>query len=234
MAVALKDHALTTVEALLGYLGEPSVLDPNGVQHDKAARLINAYSSAINKYIKRRLLPSTSEEDKIFSYTGNGFLSLAPFEARLIHTVTLHTDLPESAWLALANQSPTQAAQWRPNPRSGSGEGTYTYLTLPELGQYHPLYDEPALTRRNLGYQVTVNADWGVESSSEVADDIELALWIACANAWRNPEGYRNRQLGPLAASDYDSYVPGTEEGLSLPRASRALLSGYRRRTGVR
>jgi hypothetical protein len=234
MPVEAQPYALTTVAEFLGYLGEPP--DTQGKQRDKAQRLINAYSAAIRRYIKRQLLPSEDGTEKTFAYTGNGFLSLAPFEARAINAVTLHTDLAESAWVVLANQSPTQEAQWRAGPRHRSEQGTYWYLQIPELGPYHPYYDEPitSLTRRNLGYQVTVDADWGVAAESDVPDDVELALWIACANAWRNPEGYQSRRLGPLAATDYQDWVPGTEEGLSLPRASRALLSGYRRRTGVR
>jgi hypothetical protein len=234
MPVAAQPFALTSVEEFLGYLGEPS--DSTGKQRDKAQRLINAYSKAVNRYIKRQFLPSEEASDKIFAYSGNGFLSLAPFEARAIGAVTMFTDLPESSWVVLANQTETQEAQWRPNPRHKSEQGTYWYLTLPEHGAYHPYYDEPvtSLTRRNLGYEVTVNGDWGVAEDTDVPDDVELALWIACANAWRNPEAYQTRRMGPLAASDYSDYVPGTEEGLSLPRASRALLSGYRRKTGVR
>jgi hypothetical protein len=87
------------------------------------------------------------------------------------------------------------------------------------------------LNRRNLGYEVTINADWGV-TDSDMPDDIELAIWIAVANAYRNPEGFMRRQLGPLSASDYDD--PVSTEGLSLPRASRSLLAPYRRKTGVR
>jgi hypothetical protein len=107
-------------------------------------------------------------------------------------------------------------------------------MTLPEIGPYHPYYDEPVTTlnRRNLGYEVTVNADWGVPET-DFPDDIELAIWIAVANAWRNPEAYQHRSLpGGLSGMDYVD--PSTTEGLSLPRASRSLLWPYRRRTGVR
>lgn len=229
----LKDYALTSVEALLRHLGEPA--DTSGTQGDKAIQLINGYSAAALRYLKRKWKPVEDAADKIFSYTGDGFLSMRGFEARAIHTVTLYTDMPESGWIVLANHTPTQEAQWRPNPRNQTEWGTYTYLTLPEIGPYHPYYDEPitTLNRRNLEYQVTINADWGV-TATEIPDDVELAVWIACSNAWRNPEAYQRRQLGPLAAADYESYVPGTEEGLSLPRASRSLLSPYRRKTGVR
>jgi hypothetical protein len=215
------------------HLGEPP--DQSGKQTDRAQQLINSYSAAINRYLRRQLKPGEDDEDKLFAYSGNGFLSLAPYEAREIHTVTLYTDLAEAGWIVLANQSPTQEGRWRANPRNRSEQGTYYYLTLPELGQFHPYYDEPVTTlnRRSLGHQVTVNGDWGVDQD-DVPDDVELALWIACANAWRNPEAYQSRQLGPLSGQDYGDVIPGTEEGLSLPRASRALLSGYRRKTGVR
>lgn len=236
MPVDPSPFALTTPEEFLAYIGEPSVLDPNGKQHDRAQRLINAYSRAVNRYIKRQFLPTESAGDKIFPYNGNGYLSLTPFEARAIHTVTLYTDLPEASWVVLANQSPTQEAGFRANPRHKTEQGTYWSLTLPELGEFSPYFDEPitTLSRKNLGFQVTVNADWGVAETEEVPDDVQLALWISVANAWRNPEAYQRRQLGALSAADYESYTPGTEEGLGLPRAARALLSGYKRRTGAR
>jgi hypothetical protein len=230
MPVTANADALTTKEAFLAYMGEPT--DQSGAAADRAQRYINGYSRAALKYLRRRWTVETAT-DKIFYYSGNGFLSLAPFEARTIHTVTLYTDMPTSGWQVLANQSATQEAQWRARPANRSEQGTYLYMTLPEIGPYHPYYDEPitTLNRRNLGYEVTVNADWGV-TQSDVPDDIELAIWIACANAWRNPEAYQTRHMGPLMATDYAE--PAETEGLSLPRASRALLHPYRRRTGVR
>lgn len=223
--------ALTTVEAFMRHLREPADLD--GEARDRAQYLINSYSTAAVRLLKRRMKPVEDGADKIFYYTGNGMLSLAPFEARTINTVTLYTDMPESGWQVLLNQSPTQEAQWRARPSNKTDEGTFLYMTLPEIGPYHPYYDEPVTTlnRRNLGYEVTINADWGV-ALSEFPADVALAVHIACANAWRNPEGYQRRQLGGLDAVDYND--PATTEGLSLPRASRSLLWPYRRRTGVR
>lgn len=232
--VAPKPYALTTVEALLEYMSEPP--SSSGAQRNRAQGLINSYSKAALRYTKRQWKPTEDATDKLFAYTGNGFLSLSPYEARAIHTVTLYTDQPESGWQVLANQTPTQAAQWLPNPRHKTDQGTYWSLTLPEIGRFHPYYDEPVttLTRHNLEYQVTVNADWGV-AEDETPDDIELAVWIACANAWDNPEGYRRRRGGAIDGEDYDDHVEGSEDGLSLPRASRALLHDYRRRSvGVR
>jgi hypothetical protein len=184
--------------------------------------------------MRRQLMPSDqSASDKIFFYNGNGYLSLAPYEARTINTVTLYTDRATSGWYQLPNQDATTDAVWKPHPANKTEEGTYWSVTLPEIGRFHPYFDEPVtlLTQRNLGYQVTINATWG---AGEVPSDVALAVWIAVANAWRNPEGYQSRSLGPLSHQDFSTVVPGEEEGLSLPRASRALLSGYRRRTGVR
>jgi hypothetical protein len=230
MPVDPKPYALTTVAEFLAYIGEPS--DQTGKQQDRAQRLINSYSAAINRYTKRQWKPLENGVDKIFAYRGDGYLSLAPYEARAINLVTCYTDLAESAWWVLPSQSPTQEAGWRPNPRQKSRENTYWWLTLPEIGRFHPYYDEPVTTlnRRNLGFQVTVNADWGVDQA-DIPDDVELACWIACSNAWNNPGAHQSRRLGPLQTSDYEAYVPGTEEGLALPRAARSLLSDYRRKT---
>lgn len=232
-AIAPSSLALTTTTAFLAYLGEPE--DSSGDQVDRAQQLINVYSAAALKFIKRSWKPVDDATDKLFHYNGNGYLSLAPYEARTIYTVTLYTDQPTGAWLVLNNQTANQEAQWRSYPANKTSQNTYLYLTLPEVGPFHPYYDEPVTTlnRHNLGYQVTINADWGV-NVQDLPDDLELAVWLACANAWRNPEGYQSRSLGPLSAQDYVDIVPGTEDGLSLPRASRALLSPYRRRTGVR
>lgn len=231
MPVQPNDDALTTTAAFFEYMGEPT--DQDGTMADRAQRMINAYSSAAVRYMRRKLKPVENAADKKFYYTGNGFLTLAPFEARAINTVTLYTDMPSSDWMVLSNGDATQEAQWRVRPTNKTALGTYLYMTLPEIGPYHPYYDEPVTTlnRRNLGYEVTINGDWGV-SATDMPDDVELAVWIAVANAWRNPEGYMRRQLGPLSASDYDD--PATMEGLSLPRATRALLAPYRRKTGVR
>src|SRR5437868_9683335 len=108
MPVAAQPYALTTPAEFLAYLGEPP--DSQGKQTDRAQRLINGYSKAINKYLRRRWKPVEAAVDKIFAYTGNGFLSLAPFEARTVHTITLYTDMPTSGWLVLVNQSATQEA----------------------------------------------------------------------------------------------------------------------------
>jgi hypothetical protein len=229
-----KPWALTTVDAFLDYINEPA--DQNGKKADRAQRLINSYSAAVNRYTKRQWQPLEDGTDKVFAYSGNGYLSLAPFEAREIYTVTLYTDLADASWLVMPARSSTQESQWRVNPRQRSQEGTYWWLTMPELGPYHPYYDEPitTLNRRNLGYEATVNGDWGVDFA-DIPDDVQLALWEACANAWTNPGANRTRQLGPVTTTDYESFVPGTEEGLYLPRAARSLLSPYRRRgAGVR
>lgn len=230
MSIAAADYALTTTSEFFTYLGESD--DDAGRRRDRAQLLINAYSKAVIRYIKRQFQPTEDAADKLFSYIGNGYLSLAPFEATEIYTVTIYTDLPESGWVVLPNQSATQESRWRPNPRHKTLEGTYWSLTLPEVGPFHPYYDEPVTTlnRRNLAYQVTVNADWGLPVE-DVPYDCRLALWIAVANAWRNPEAFRQRSLGPLQFAP-DMEVAGADtEGLSLPRAARSLLAPYRRRT---
>ena len=232
-AEAASPFALSTPQRFLDYFGEPA--DESGAQTDRAQKLINAYSKAINKYVRRQFKPAEDEGDKIFAYDGTGYLSLAPYEARVINTVTLYTDLAEAAWLELPAQTTTSEARWRPAPRNRTDEGTYWSLILPELGPFNPWYDDQVIGRRMLGFQVTVNADWGIgeeddEIAASVPEDVELALWIAVANAWRNPEAYGRRSLGPLSFQDAEG-GDMAPEGLSLPRAARALLAGYRRRS---
>lgn len=224
-------NALTTVDEFLAYIQEPA--DQSGAQIDRAQRLINSYSAAAMKFLRRTWKPVEDATDKIFYYTGNGFLSLAPFEARTIYTVTLYTDQPSSNWMVLSNGDSTTEAQWRARPANQTEQGTFLYMTLPEIGPYHPYYDEPVTTlnRRNLGYEVTVNADWGV-TQEDVPYDIQLAIWIAVANNWRNPEGYAQRRMGPMQIMEAPD--PSGTEGGALPRDSRSLLYPYRRRTGVR
>lgn len=226
MAVDPSVYALSTPARFLRYLREPA--DADGRNTDLAQELINGYSKAIQRFTRRQW-NTEDAADKIFRYRGNGYLSFGNYEARQIYTVTLYTDKEQDSWRVLNNQTTTQAAEWRANPANKTEEGTYFSLQLPEVGRFNPYYNQPTTLLQPFDFQVTVNADWGIGTAS-IPDDVVLALHIACANAWRNPEAYQSRQLGPLAASDYESVVPGEEEGLSLPRASRALLSAYRRR----
>jgi hypothetical protein len=217
--------ALTTVENAKPHLGRSNVSVPN--DEDRIQQLINSYSRAIRLYTGRQFLPTEDAASKRYRYEGNGFLSLAPFELRSVTSVTLYTDLPQSSWVVLAAQSATVESQFRLEPRNGTPEGTYVWMTLPEIGMFSPLVPEPIVTRRGRGSEVTIAGNWG---AGAVPADVELACIIAVANGYRNPEGFATRSMGPLAFSEnMEPVVLSDEAGQSLPRAARALLGPYRR-----
>ena len=227
-SVDAASNALTTVAAALAYLGEPN--DSTGKTTDRLQILINAYSTSIHRYTKRQIKPPEDDVEKIFRYNGDGYLTLAPFEARAITTVTLYTDMPTAGWMVLQNQDTTHEAQWRAEPRQKSPEGTYLRLSLPEIGQFHPIMQEiQIINRRGVGHEVTIHGDWGMAA---VPGDVELACLIAVANGFRNPESFQARSLGPLSFAE--DAGAADESGASLPRDTRMLLRDLRRRVRVR
>lgn len=223
MAVAIATNALTTVATARNFLGRAGS-DPT--ETDKLQIYINAYSNAIMRYTGRQFLPTQSATARRYRYDGSSFLSLAPSEATAISAVTLYTDLTEASWLELAPQSATVESRYRAEPRNGTQEGTYLWLALPEIGQFNALMNEPVVTRRMLGHEVTITGDWG---AGVVPADVELAALIAIANAFRNPEGFGSRSTAGLQFAEMAEPPTSDESGLSLPRGARSLLTPYRR-----
>lgn len=176
--------------------------------------LVSAMSNAVRRYTQRQLLGKESGVDpeattvKRFVYDGSGYLSLAPHEARSIESVELDGDVLE----VLAGGETIGSSRYLPEPAQQTPEGTYLYLTLPEMAC--------AAGRFRI---VDVTAAWGIV---DLPDDVELAVLHAVADAYGNPEGAAQRSLGDgLVLQEGDDMSGG-----SLPRAARALLAPLVRR----
>lgn len=176
--------------------------------------LVSAMSNAVRRYTQRDFLGKVSGVDpaatsaKRFVYDGSGYLSLAPFEARTITAVTLDGD----ALTLLAGGETIGETRYLPEPAQQTPEGTYHYLTLPERSAV-----------RGRVRIVEVTAAWGIVN---MPDDVELATLHAVADAYGNPEGAAQRNLGDgLVLQEGDDMSGG-----SLPRAARALLAPLVRR----
>lgn len=205
-------------------------------QDRKLVRLIVAYSRAVAKYTQREWLPRTEDTARVFSYDGSGFLSLAPFEARTINSVTMFSDLPTSQQQVLVPGTPTVEGEYRLLPANQTPEGTYHWLILPGYASPSwsgPLYIDGDYVRGSFGgySQVTVNADWGVASTvADIPQDVQLAVLIAVKNAFENPVGYASSTFGAATFVEAADVLEGPEaRALNLPREARAMLSPYKR-----
>lgn len=223
MAIDPSADALTTIENVKLLLSS-SKQDPN--MDDKLQLLINSYSRAIRLYTSRQFLPVETAISKKFRYEGNGYLNLPNTEVTAVTSMTLYTDLPQTSWVVLAGQNATTEAQFRLEPRNGTLEGTYLWLTLPEIGMFSPLVPEPIVTRRARASEITVLGNWG---AGVVPGDVEHACMMSVANAYRNPEGFAARSLAGFSFSEMAESQVLAETGLSLPRDARALLAPYKR-----
>lgn len=173
--------------------------------------LIEQASAAIADYTEREFLPKTPDTDdddpvaRLFRYEADGVLSLAPYEARTITSV-------------LVDAKELLSTQWKAEPRNGTKQGTFLYLTL-----RLPI---PALWKwpidRFTGYEVTVTGLWGIGT---VPAAVERACLITVADWYRNPEGMASRG-GELTFTEVSEVDPAAR---SLPPDARAILSSYRR-----
>lgn len=206
-------------------------------QDRKLVKLIVAYSRAVAKYTQREWLPRTAGAQRVFSYDGSGFLSLAPYEARVINSVTMYSDLPTSQRVVLVPGSSTVEGDYRLLPANQTAEGTYHWLILPTYGTSSawpmPVYIDGDYVRGSFGgySQVTVNADWGVAATvADIPEDVQLAVLIAVKNAFENPVGYASSSFGAATFVEPADVLEGPEaRALNLPREARAMLSPYKR-----
>lgn len=179
--------------------------------------LVSAMSNAVRRYTQRQFLGkgvalgADEPTARTFVYDGRGYLSLAPLEAREVVSVTLDGVELEP----LVGGQALGTSSYLAHPPQQTPEGTYLYLDLPELAAHTCTVDRPRL--------VTVTAKWGVD---EVPDDVELAVLHAVADAYGNPEGAAQRNLGDGLVLQEDA----DDSGGSLPRAARALLAPLVRR----
>jgi hypothetical protein len=174
--------------------------------------MINSVSLLIAAYTRREFVPAVNAATRRFRYDGGGILSLAPYDLRSVTAIVLFSDLPSSSQRTLAAQSPTQAGEYRLEPRNRTPEQTWLRVALPVL-------PAPAGAARAFGYEVAVTGDWAVGS---VPADVEEAALIAIEDMWRNPGGAASRSLG---AFEVVGEVPvPADAGDALPRAARQKL----------
>ena len=203
----MKPHDLTTVETAKAFA---RIKRADSTSDLRLPILISAMSRAIGRYTQRQFVglnhPTSDggpvdtavEVARRFAYDGSGYLSLAPYEARSISSVTLDGD----ALTEYTTGSDLDSDEYAPRPLQQTPEGTYLSLMLFET---------------NADAIVEVTGLWGIV---DVPEDVELACLHAVSDAYRNPEGVPSRSIGDGLVVGEDS-----EEGGSLPRAARALLS---------
>lgn len=223
--MALGADALTTVDKAELYLDRTGGSGVNEqYDYDFLELLVGSLSTAVQRYTGRQFMPSETGVAKTFRYDGGGYLSLEPYEARAVTSIVLYSDLPTSAQVTLATQSSTQQADYRLEPRAKTIVGTYLWIALPVFDaswQWGPTGGNARVNADTTERQVTVTGDWGVGS---VPADVELATLIAVAHLYRNWSDFGTAQMGADQFSE-----PPEVEPFALPRASRALLTPYRR-----
>lgn len=224
MPVAVSTDALTTLEACRVHLKRPQTWNQD--EQDRVQRLINAYSRQIRLYTGRQFVPAESAVTKKFRYEGSGMISLSPFELNgAPTTITLGTDLPTSSWQVLPAQDANTESQYRLEPRQGTLEGTYLWLSLPEIGMYSPLAPETLVSRRARGHEISILGNWGM---GQLPADVELACMIAVSNGYLNPSAMQSVSVGGMSLSEVVE-SGGQSEGIALPRDARSLLAQYKR-----
>jgi hypothetical protein len=239
--VGIDPLALTTLEDARDYVFR-DVRDDS--QDRELVRLINAYSRSIYKYTQREWLPQTAAATRIIEYLGDGFLSLAPYEARTVTGVTLYTDLPTASQVALIQGSSTVEGQWRLGPRGATPEGTYLWLDIPRTYMTGLYGGQPTIVdgdyipygyaRPRHSFQVSVTGDWGVATTlAGVPSDVQLACLIAVKDAFENPAGFPAGQFG---AESFTEEAPDSRgdyyQAGNLSAETRLMLTPYRRASG--
>jgi hypothetical protein len=209
--------ALTDVESLRAWLGEEDA--PEAALIDA----INGVSRQIRQYLGRQLVPLEEDVTKRFVYDGGGILDLLETELRsAAPTITLYSDMPTSEQVVLSAADASSEAEYRLEPRGGTPEGTYLWVVLPRLQPKTVTTSSYAVDREDKLIEVSITGDWG---AGVVPGDVKLAANIAAADAFRNPEGVEQRQLGQgmLSADQDDEYAFG------LSKRVRGILRPYRR-----
>lgn len=207
----LNANALTTLGETREYVLRDATDDS---QDRKLIALINAYSRAVEKYTRREWLPVALAATRSFHYDGSGFMSLEPSDLRSATEVVLNSQYPAGYQEILIAGTTTVVGNYWPKPAGGTAEGTYWWLELP------PAWETGS-------YEVSVTGDWGVGT---IPSDVELALWIAIDDSYKNPTGFAGGEVGGLAFTEIGEASPEPDNrARNLPIESRALLAPYRR-----
>lgn len=208
--MALDGVALTTVNKTRLLLRRQGITDP--VEQELLEDLISGYSVAAGKYCHREFSrPAETDIDvaRTFDYAGTRLLSLSPYDLRSVTAIVL-----DGTALTVASRKPG-AGEYRLMPRQKTPEGTYWWI---ELGSCKSEVD------------LVVTGRWGLDvwaAAGPVPADLGLAVRIAVANNFRNPEGAAVRTFGELTLSEVaeDAEAPGR----SLPPDARGLLKPFMR-----
>ena len=220
MPAALNDDALTDVDAVRRWLGDP---DDWGDDDEAAvADAINGVSRSLLLWMGRQFVDEIAVT-KRFTYDGGGYIDLTNTELKVEQTalaITAYSDFPTSEHVTLAAATATTEADYRFEPRNGTLEGTYLWIVLPRLAPktlsgttYEPLGSDKLV-------EISITGDWG---AGQVPPDVKLACTEECAFLYRNPEGAEDRSVGPYSMSDSDDNTFG------LSRRARERTRGHRR-----
>jgi hypothetical protein len=208
----LATNALTSIEKV------ELLLDRVGTQGSRAdeedddrfiAYLINTFSSAIQNYTQRQFKPVQAAATKVYAYDGSGTLSLAPYEATTLTTVTLFSDLAVADQVVLV-AGYSASDHYYAEPRQRTAEGTYLHLTMPTI--------------RSDVSQVTIVGNWG---AGLVPADIDYVCAAEAANAYM-----RATSRAPRGVPAEDFLGPDVGP-FSLSRRSMGILDAYANRVLV-
>jgi hypothetical protein len=217
----LLPHALTTIEDMQLVLDRVGSQGGDGYEEDDnrwIAELINVFSRLVQDYCEREFLPKTNDllpdVARKFLYDGDGILSLAPYDARDIATVTMYTDIPADIRPVFSDLTEGYVAtgnSWYANPRNLTAEGTIVELELPTRRR----------GSRPTEIEVTVVAKWG---AGVVPLPVKHVVEAEVANTY-----WASRVRDPNAGQQ-ENYLPQVQTvggPYALDPRSEEILKGY-------
>jgi hypothetical protein len=207
----LGPHALTSIEAVELLIDRVGTQSNRGSEEDDKrmlARLINSFSRLALDFTEREFLPlGLDEETRPVVYDGDGWLSLAPFEANEISAVTLYADRELSSQVALS-AGLASGYGWTVERRSP--EGTILRIGLAPIGSRAGSWAR--------WYSVAVTATWG---AGVVPPDVAYIVESEVANAfWRSRT--RSNEADEVSYGPYE--LSATAQAALEPHANRSPL----------
>ena len=227
----LNPNALTTIEAVDLLLDRVGTQGTRGQEEDDKrviADLINDYSKLVLDYSQREFQPVTVDANpdvaRVFLYDGDSLLSLAPYEIRVITSVTVYSDLPAAlrgpTAGVLTNGYDATGLSFYGSPRQKTPEGTFTELELPELSSGSRSYSTwggglPSLGAGSRWVEVTVVGKWG---AGVVPIAVKRVVETAVANAF-------------WSARERDPQTPSADYLIALDARAEEILDLYSNRS---